>query len=51
MLRVHGRGGVELRRRDGEGLKIYPVVDLAGTPLLGAEGLVLAVGERLRPLR
>jgi sterol desaturase/sphingolipid hydroxylase (fatty acid hydroxylase superfamily) len=32
-------------------LKIYPVVDLAGTPLLGAAGLVLAVGERLRPLR
>ena len=51
MLWLHGRGGVELRRGDGEGLRIYPIVDLAGTPILGAAGLCLAALERLRPLR
>ena len=46
---MHGRAGVELRRRDGEGLKIYPVVDLAGTPLLGAAFLAFQVPGDLFP--
>jgi sterol desaturase/sphingolipid hydroxylase (fatty acid hydroxylase superfamily) len=32
-------------------MKIYPILDLAGTPLLGAAGLALIVAERIRPLR
>lgn len=51
MLRLHGRGRLELRRGDGEGVNIYPIVDLAGTPILGVAGLILLIGERLRPLR
>ncbi len=33
---------IELRGSHGEGMKIYPIVDLIGVPLLGAAGLVLA---------
>lgn len=32
-------------------MKIYPIVDLLGAPLLMAEGLALAAMERARPLR
>jgi sterol desaturase/sphingolipid hydroxylase (fatty acid hydroxylase superfamily) len=32
-------------------MKIYPIVDLIGTPLLGAAGLALLAAERIRPLR
>jgi sterol desaturase/sphingolipid hydroxylase (fatty acid hydroxylase superfamily) len=51
LLWLHGRGRVELRRGDGEGLRIYPIVDLVGTPILGAAGFFLFIGERIRPLR
>ena len=32
-------------------MRIYPIVDLVGTPILGAAGFFLFIGERIRPLR
>lgn len=48
---MHRRQRLELRRGHGGGVRLYPLFDLVGAPLMGAASALLLAAETVLPLR